>query len=177
VIFAHFYFLSADLGRAARFLDTHPSVRFDLAPGIEMLYNLSRDPNIARDFFCRYAERIVFGTDISSRNSLEEGRLRAGIIFRWLETQDTFRVPEATDFLLGPPQDGVIHGISLPDEVLSKIYRENLVRLVGAQPRPLDVPRALEECDRLAAIAEALSGRLAAETEAGKVAQKLAHQA
>ena len=50
IIFAHFYFLSADLPRAARFFDEHPSVHFDLAPGIEMLYNVSRDPAAGREF-------------------------------------------------------------------------------------------------------------------------------
>jgi predicted TIM-barrel fold metal-dependent hydrolase len=174
IIFAHFYFLSADLPRARRFLDAHPGVCFDLAPGVEMLYNISRDPDAGRQFFVDCADRIVFGTDLSSGQSVEEGRCRASIVFRWLESQDTFRVPEAADFLLGPPEDGVIRGMSLPVEVLQKIYRDNFARLVGAGPKPLDIGRAAEECARLAAIAEALSGKPAAETEAGRVAKKLA---
>jgi hypothetical protein len=174
IIFAHFYFLSADLPRAARFLDEHPTVRFDLAPGIEMLYNLSRDPEPSRAFFVQYADRIVFGTDLSSGQTVEEGRIRAGIVYRWLESQDTFRVPEAADFLLGPPEDGVIRGMSLPEDVLAKIYRGNFVQLAGPEPRPLDAGRAAEECERLAAIAEALSGTPAAETEAARVAEGLA---
>ncbi|NQU11579.1 amidohydrolase family protein, partial [bacterium] len=63
MVFAHFYFLSADLPRVARFLDAHPGVGIDLAPGIEMLYKISRDPEAGRRFFIRYADRIVFGTD------------------------------------------------------------------------------------------------------------------
>jgi hypothetical protein len=174
IIFAHFYFLSADLARAARFLDEHPTVRFDLAPGIEMLYNLSHDPEASRQFFIQYADRIVFGTDLSSGQTLEEGRIRAGIVYRWLESEDTCRVPEAADFLLGPPEDGIIRGMSLPEDVLAKIYRGNFVGLSGAQPRPLDVEQVIEECERLADIAEALSGTPAAETEAARVAEGLA---
>jgi predicted TIM-barrel fold metal-dependent hydrolase len=174
IVFAHFYFLSADLARAGRFLDAHPAVSFDLAPGIEMLYNLSRDPHTSRDFFCRYADQIVFGTDLSSGQTVQEGRIRAGIIYRWLETEDTFRVPREADFLLGPPEDGVIRGMALPEDVLERIYVQNPVRLAGLEPRVLDLPRAVAECERVADIAEALSGRPRSETEAAKVAGILA---
>jgi predicted TIM-barrel fold metal-dependent hydrolase len=173
IILAHFYFLSADLGRAARFLDVHPGVCFDLAPGIEMLYNLSRDPGASRAFFVKYADRIVFGTDLFSTLTVEQARFRAGIVYRWLESEDTFRVPEGADFLLGPPQDGVIRGMSLPGDVLHKIYAGNWRRLAGATPRALNLDRVIEECERLAAIAEALSGASAVETEAARVAKSL----
>jgi len=174
VAFAHFYFLSADLPRAARFLDEHPNVRFDLAPGIEMLYNISRDPDAGREFFTRYADRIVFGTDLSSGLTLEEGRIRAGIVFRWLESEDEFRVPEEADFLLGPPQDGLIRGMALPDQVLRKIYHDNFTAMVGAEPEPLNTDAGVEECRRIAAIAAAMPGTPAAETEAARVARMLA---
>ncbi len=176
IIFAHFYFLSADLDRAGRFLDEHPSVYFDLAPGIEMLYNLSGDPDRAREFFINYAKRIVFGTDLSSQLTVEEGRIRAGVVFRWLESEDTYRVPEAADFLLGPPEDGVIRGMSLPQDTLHRIYHDNFAALVGPEPRPLDTERAIEECERIAAIAEALTGIPASDTEAGLVARSLARK-
>jgi hypothetical protein len=103
----------------------------------------------------------------------EEGRLRAGIVFRWLESGDTFRVPAGADFLLGQPEDGVIRSLSLPDDALAKIYRSNFIRLVGPSPRPLQVGRAREECARLSSIAEALSGSPAAGTEAARVMAEL----
>jgi predicted TIM-barrel fold metal-dependent hydrolase len=175
IVFAHFYFLSADLPRAARFLDAHPTVCFDLAPGVEMLYNISRNPDAGREFFTKYADRIVFGTDISS-GPTEESRFRAGITFRWLESTDTFRVPVGADFLLGPPEDGIIRGMALPDEVLAKIYRGNFVRLAGAEPRPLNRSLAAAGCERLAATAAAFSGTPATETEASRIAQILTAQ-
>jgi len=176
VMFAHFYFLSADLARAGRFLDEHPTVHFDLAPGIEMLYNMSHDVEASRAFFIKYADRIVYGTDLSSRLTVQEGLYRAGIVFRWLESDDTFRIPQGVDFLLGKPEDGVIRGMSLPTDVLLKIYGQNLARLAGPQPRPLDVGAAIEACERMAAIAHALSGKPIAETEAARVAEALARK-
>jgi predicted TIM-barrel fold metal-dependent hydrolase len=173
VVFAHFYFLSADLPRASRFLDAHPNVCFDLAPGVEMLYNISRDPDAGRDFFLRYADRIVFGTDLFSDIGNPAGVFRAGLVFRWLESQDEYRVPDGVDFLLGSPEDGVIRGLALPDDVLTAIYGGNLTRLTGSEPKSLDVPLAVEECRRIAAIAEALSGKPAGETQAAQVAERL----
>lgn len=173
IIFAHFYFLSADLKRATRLFDAHPNVNFDLAPGIEMLYNMSKNPDASRDFFIKYADRIVYGTDLASRQTVTEGHVRAGIVFRWLESDDTFRVPETVDFLLGPPEDGIIRGMSLPDDVLAKIYRGNFTRLVSAEPRRLNAAGAIKTCEGIAAIAEAVSGTPAADTEAARVAALL----
>jgi hypothetical protein len=173
ITFAHFYFLSANLERAARFLDEHPGVCFDLAPGVEMLYNLSHDPGASRAFFTRYADRIVFGTDLFSSLTVQEGRFRTGIIYRWLESEDTYRVPDGADFLLGPPEDGLIRGMSLPEDVLEGIYIQNHARLVGSEPRALNLGRVVEECERLAGLAEVLSDTPAVETEAGQVVQRL----
>jgi len=156
LIFAHFYFLSADLPRAARFFDEHPTVHFDLAPGIEMLYNISCAPDAGREFFTQFADRIVFGTDLSSGLTVEEARIRTGIVFRWLESDDTFRVPDEADFLLGPSEDGIIRGMALSDDVLESIYHGNFAHLAGSGPKLLNTPAAIEECRRLAAIAEAM---------------------
>lgn len=153
VIFAHFYFLSADLPRAARLLERFDGVHFDLAPGIEMLYNMSRDVATAREFFVRWADRIVFGTDLSHDCTDAQAHARVGIIKRWLETGEEYRVPLEADELLGPPEDGVIRGLSLPGDVLEKIYRRNFERIAGGAPRPLDVGLAAEECRRLASVA------------------------
>ncbi len=174
VVLPHFYFLSADLPRAARFLDRHPNACFDLAPGIEMLYNISRDSKAGREFFIKRADRILFGTDLASGLTVDQGRVRAGILFRWLESGGAFRVPENPDFLLGPPEDGIIRGMSLPDDVLARIYRGNFIRLAGPEPKPLLIEKAVAECETLANIAEAMSGIPASETEAGKAAARLA---
>ncbi len=110
-----------------------------------------------QEFFTKYADRIVFGTDLASSLTVDEGRIRAGLIFRWLESADTFRVPDEAELLLGPPEDGIIRGLSLPDVALRKIYHDNFTRLVGANPKPLNPAKVAAECDRLASIAEAMS--------------------
>lgn len=139
VVFAHFLFLSADLDRAEAFLAAHPRAGFDLAPGIEYLYNLSKDRERAREFFIRRADRIHFGTDAGlvagATAPMLEARIR--LVLRFLATAETFRVPPEADFVLGPPEDGIVHGLDLPAPALARILGENHRERVGARPKPL----------------------------------------
>ena len=173
VIFAHFYFLSADLPRATTFLTAHPNVSIDLAPGVEFLYNLSRTLDEAREFFVAQQERIIFGTDIADSNSPVEAGTRAELVRRFLETDDTFTVPTEADDLLAPGGPTEIHGLDLPAEVLANIYAGNFEALCGAEPKPLDVERAIALCQRDAEIAAAMSGGDPADTAAGKCVRHL----
>lgn len=169
VIFAHFLFFSQDLSRAERMFEEFEGVHFDLAPGIELLYNLSKDVERSREFFERYNDRIVFGTDIFGTMSREQAAHRAGLVRRFLETDDEFRVPERADYLLGPPEDGVVRGLALPDDVLAQVYHANFAGMVGTKPRLLDAGLALEECGRIAVEAR-VSGR---DGEAERAAERL----
>lgn len=80
---------------------------------------LGRQPRRAREFFLKYQDRIMFGTD----NGMEEEMYRNH--FRWLETGD-----EYFDYW-GYPGQGrwEIYGMELPDGVLEKIYHLNAERV------------------------------------------------
>ena len=162
VIFAHFYFLSADLPRAAALFDRYPGVHLDLAPGIEMFHNFSARLAEAREFFHHYRDRILFGTDLVEDSPLS----RVEVIRRSLETADTFHVP-TDEPLFWPDQRTTLHGLALPPEVLAPIYAGNFQRLVGAQPRPLDLDLLQAELDRIAAVDVAL-GRSPDQGEAAR---------
>jgi predicted TIM-barrel fold metal-dependent hydrolase len=173
IIFAHFYFLSADLPRAAALLDRFPGVHLDLAPGIEMFYNMSKNAAASRAFFIKYADRIVFGSDLMSGHTLLEGSVRVGLVTRWLETSDEYRLPPGSDFLLGPPEDGIMRGLHLPKNVVKKICRSNYERFAGKKPKPLNRELAGAECERLARAVEALTGKKAGENRAAAAAEAL----
>lgn len=173
VVFAHFYFLSADLPRAERFFAEHPRVNFDLALGVELLYNLSRDPAASRVFFIRHADRIFFGSDIMNGQTGEQAAARTAIVRRFLETADEFTIPPDADPLLDPGNSPPVRGLSLPLDVLTKIYGGNFQRFAGADPRPTNFPAAVELCRRDAAIAAALGDLPADATEAGQCAKLL----
>ena len=119
-----------------------------------MLYNLSKDPDAARGFFTRFADRIFYGTDMFPRLTDGQAEERSGIVRRFLETEEVFRLSPDADFLLGPPEDGEVRGIALPQEVLEKIYHLNFERITGKAPVGLDLGAAIEECRRIASEAE-----------------------
>jgi len=105
-----------NLDYVSRLLDTLPNVMVEFGAREA---ELGRQPRRAREFFIRYQDRIMFGTD----NGMEEEMYRNH--FRWLETGD-----EYFDYW-GYPGQGrwKIYGMELPDGVLKKIYHENAEKL------------------------------------------------
>lgn len=181
LILAHFYFLSADLRRAGAFLDAHPGVCFDLTPGVEMYLNFARGLDAARDFFIRYQDRLIYGTDIgASAIALDpaqgldraESLGRAWVVRHFLEGDEAFSAPESVGHWLGM-DTGAFHGIALPPPVLAQIYHANLERLFGPAPLPLHRDAALAELERLAAVIDTLAGGQAVDNPARRAAHHL----
>jgi len=180
IIFAHFYFLSADLARAGAFLDAHPSVFFDLTPGVEMYLNFARQVEAARDFFIAYQDRLIYGTDIGAsaflrdqapQLDIQESLGRAWVVRKFLETDEVYGAPEGVGHWLGMDATG-FHGIALPREVLERIYRTNVERVFGTAPVPLDREAALAELERMAAVIDA-QAEAPVESPARQVAKSL----
>jgi predicted TIM-barrel fold metal-dependent hydrolase len=158
VIFAHFYFLSADLPRAADLLDTYPQVHLDICPGSEMYINFSARPDATRDFFLKYQDRLIYGSDMSASTLFSEPGLSR---MREMERQWTMRMYLETDGPFEAPSTfahgkHTLVGIRLPEDALRKIYQGNFQRIVGMAPASLNVSAAIEECQRLATIVEAM---------------------
>ncbi|MFN2155312.1 MAG: amidohydrolase family protein [Anaerolineae bacterium] len=161
IIFAHFYFLSADLERAARFLDAHPTVCFDITPGAEMFNNFTRQADAARAFFTTYQDRIVYGTDTSTRGfsqgGVEHPLAKARYVRAFLERKEPFTPSPLIPHWLEDDLEA-IRPLTLPEDVLVKIYHGNLERLYGAQPAPLDEGAARAELARMAEVIDARAG-------------------
>jgi len=112
--------LAEDLGSVGRLLDENRNVYIDFSARLD---ELGRQPYSAREFMIKYSDRIYFGTDMPA--SVEMYRC----YFRFLETYDEAFIP--------PDYDGTfdrfrwaICGVGLPDDVLKKIYYENVSRIV-----------------------------------------------
>jgi predicted TIM-barrel fold metal-dependent hydrolase len=107
-----------NLDYVSHLLDTLPNVMVEFGAREA---ELGRQPRRAREFFIKYQDRIMFGTD----NGLDEAMYRNH--FRWLETAD-----ESFDYW-GYPGQGrwEISGMELPDSVLEKIYHKNAERMFG----------------------------------------------
>ncbi|MBI9044176.1 MAG: amidohydrolase family protein [Anaerolineaceae bacterium] len=146
IIFAHFFFLSAQLPRLAEYLDRFPNMHVDLTPGIEMYRNFSENIQQTRDFFIKYQDRIIFGTDIGANSVVKEddiqidkvdSRARVHVIRNFLELDRPFSLDGKSGFLFGK-EDKDFCGIGLQREILEKIYYKNFEELVGTKPRLLN---------------------------------------
>jgi hypothetical protein len=150
---AHFYFMSADLRRAADFLEKWPYVCFDLTPGDEMYVNFEKSSGAWRDFFLTYQDRIVYGTDnVAGRGSYDPESVRGCIgksarIQRFLATADGY---------LGPGM-----GLALPEEAVAKITGRNFMLRTGGKPKKTDTAGAFSYCRDLIARMEKESGQKA----------------
>jgi predicted TIM-barrel fold metal-dependent hydrolase len=150
LILPHFFFLSDRLDDAATLLETYPSFRLDLAPGVEMLHNFTKNRRAARDFFNAFANRIVFGTDIGLGNHCTSPD-RGVMVRRFLETDDVFPVPK--DPAMTPDVRPDLHGLKLPADVVAKILSTNFHRVVGREtPRSLDKELVREHLPRSLAL-------------------------
>ncbi|MBI5305763.1 MAG: amidohydrolase family protein [Chloroflexi bacterium] len=145
IIFAHFLFFWDDVPRAARFLDAHPSVAFDLAPGIAGYFELSQNVDAAREFFLRYQDRLIYGTDVGAGPVVdptvpfELGREsgQAWLVRAFLETDWDIPLPAGVGAVTMAFTGKRLRGMALPRAALEKIYWENFARMVGQAPRSI----------------------------------------
>ena len=108
-----------NLAWVGNLLERCPNFYVDMAARVP---ELGRQPYSARRFFLKYADRILFGTDLSP--DLQAYRL----YYRFLETDDEYFSHDTVD----PPQQGRwrIYGLYLPDDVLEKVYFRNAERVL-----------------------------------------------
>ncbi len=119
-----------NLDDVSNWLDQYPNLRVEFGA---RLGELGRQPRRAREFFDKYQDRIMFGTDASpAEGGTPQQNLQPDmfqIYFRFLETLDEYfdYAPSPT-----PPQGRwKIYGIGLPDSILKKVYHNNAAQLLG----------------------------------------------
>lgn len=143
VVLCHFYFMSADLERASDLLDRYTNANLDLTLGIELMYNISRRRDDWRNFFVKYQDRIFFGTDIATWQTLQQAIDRIWLIRNFLESDEEFLTPSTADRLLTRYEQPFI-GLKLPEAVLRRIYSENFERLWGKRPKEVCLDASIE---------------------------------
>jgi predicted TIM-barrel fold metal-dependent hydrolase len=110
-----------DLDWVTALLEAHPNVFIDFSARMD---ELGRQPYSARQFFIRFQDRILFGSDMPISPEMYRAH------FRFLETRD-----EYFDYpgYLGESDNVTrwkIYGLYLPDDVLQKIYYANALRVI-----------------------------------------------
>jgi len=137
-IAAHFGNDAENLSELAKWLDEFPNLMIEFSSRIN---ELGRQPYSAKNFFEKYQDRILLGTD----GPFPEERLR--IYWRFLETFDEyFHYSEKSP----PPQgDWRIYGIGLHGDILRKIYSENACRVIPGLASKLRAFDASQGCESI----------------------------
>lgn len=124
---AHLASLEYDVDRIAAFLDRFPSASVDLAARMSQVqYQSVRDREKVRDFFIRYQDRLLYGTDLTFGPDADPAQFRreAHAVWtadwRYLATDESQRV----DVI-----DADVPGLALPRGVVDKIYHGNAARV------------------------------------------------
>lgn len=119
-----------NLDEVAAWLKQYPNLHVEIGA---RLNELGRQPRHARQFFDRFQDRILFGTDATPNGKeVPQQDLKPAMYqayFRFLETLDEYfdYAPSPT-----PPQGRWrIYGIGLPEAMLKKVYHNNAARLLG----------------------------------------------
>lgn len=126
---AHFAMLYYDMDKVAALLDRFPNADVELSATVQ---DLGRAPRMIRDFFIKYQDRILFGSDGNPARGIDEFWTPH---WRFLETLDEhFDHPAQLRSPTGAPLHGRwrIYGIGLPDDVLRKVYYANALRYLPA---------------------------------------------
>jgi len=133
-VLAHIANMSEDLERAGKLLDTFPNADVELSA---RYHDLGRQPFSARKWLIKYQDRVLFGTDGSPGREIDQFWTPH---WRFAETDDEyFDHPAQMLSKLGAPLQGRwrIYGVSLPDEVLRKMYYANALKYLPSLREPI----------------------------------------
>jgi predicted TIM-barrel fold metal-dependent hydrolase len=124
---AHLASLEYDVDRIAAFLDRFPNASVDMAARMSQVqYQSVRDREKVRNFFIRYQDRVMYGTDLTYGPDADaaEFRREAHAVWssdwRYLATGESQHV----DMI-----DADVPGLALPRAVIDKIYYANALRV------------------------------------------------
>ena len=119
----HLGSMERSLDNIASHLDKYPNFAIDTAARME--YLMLMPPEKVRAFLIKYQERVLYGTDLDLNpdanvaDALTEWQSTYARDWKFLATNETLTV-----------EGKQVHGLSLPQPVLQKIFRTNAIRWI-----------------------------------------------
>ncbi len=128
---AHFGSLEWSVESIGQFLDKYPKAVVDTAARMgQIQYQSNQDIERVRQFFIKYQDRIVYGTD---GGVIAPGQAKAAwyqMQRRWMSDWKYFCTEEEQ---VVPELDLPVKGLKLPSRVILKIYQKNIRRIFPDQ--------------------------------------------
>jgi len=115
-----------EINEVALFLDTFPNAKVDLAERIcHIQHQAVTDWQKIYDFFIKYQDSIIYGSDIIDDNSLSDEELISYIDGRYKMHWKFFTEQQ---LMSAPKVTGHFRGLGLPAGVVQKIYANNALK-------------------------------------------------
>lgn len=114
-IAAHFGWFANDLNHLGTLLNSMPNVNIEFGA---VIAEIGRQPRMAKQFFTKYQDRILFGKDSWVPSEYPT-------YFRVLETEDEY-FPYHKKY----HAYWKMYGLGLSDEILKKVYYKNAIRII-----------------------------------------------
>jgi uncharacterized protein len=115
----HFANCDYDLSRLGQAFDRNPNLYADISARYAETAPI---PRFAAQFYAKYADRLVYGTDMGFEQKMYQ------ITFRILESQDE-HFYETDQFNYHWP----LYGLGLNDDILKKVYHDTAAKLLAAR--------------------------------------------
>jgi predicted TIM-barrel fold metal-dependent hydrolase len=126
---AHLGSLEWSLDELAKRLDKFPNMHVDLTRMSNLKLHTFNNRQKTREFFIKYQDRLIYGTDSSINASTNSAEFKKNIHDRWIREWKFY----VTDEKINLEKFGELEGLKLPTEVVDKIYAKNALRILGLQ--------------------------------------------
>ncbi len=124
----HLGSLEWSLDELAKRLDKYPNMAVDLSRYGNLYIHTMNDWQKTYDFFIKYQDRLIYGTDRSVNSVKDAGSMKRSAHDSWFRHWIYFATDEKIEV---PEAGGEITGLKLPADVIDKIYYSNAVNWLG----------------------------------------------
>jgi len=130
---AHMGSLEYSVDELAKRLDKFPNMAVELAARMgQVFYQTVDGREKVREFFIKYQDRILYGTDLADNESMTKEELEDNMESAWKRDWEYFVTDnEMESDLINSP----FQGIKLPKEVVDKIFYENANTWFALNPK------------------------------------------
>ncbi len=119
----HLASLEWDVDELARFLDRNPDANVDVAARVGQLqYQSTRAREHVRQFFIKYQDRIMYGSDMAQSTEQSAADFVAEVHKVWLKDWRYFNTAE---MMTVSELDAPVQGLALPKPVVDKLFYLN----------------------------------------------------
>lgn len=126
---AHLASLEWDVDEIAKRLDKFPGMMVEPAERMGQLhFQSTTNWQKVHDFFIKYQDRIMYGTDIAVSGSFNPDTVKSKAQELWLRD---WKYLASDNTLFSPFIEKEVKGLKLPKRVVTKIYFENAQRFFG----------------------------------------------